>query len=406
MPFKATRTRYSLVKGERIVRFVLEAWLRKLLMNQLLCFINEKLLVLAPSADVGQKFLHLKDFSYISSTANLEKHSLAYSKAYDRVNWGFLEFALREIKLPRATIKIIMQCVITVHFQLNLNGEATPSFALERGRKQEISSICESPLTSNLGKYLGVPLIHTRLTKATYRSVVDKVQQKLTAWKGKLLSLPGGATLIQSVTASIPLYTMQTVRLPTSTCELDKINRNFLWGSSDDVSKAHLGKWDTVCKSKKKGGLGLKQTDLMNQSMLAKVGWRLLQYKESLWSNALIQKYLQDLEKLKEDLPLEMVAMQLCLNLTQRSRYTCLTKNVEDLHPLAAMLWGCQDYINKYWVCFIHHVYRECNMVADKLAELDSCLKLGLSTFYDPPDSIRSFLSEDLLGVYRPRAIV
>ncbi|CAL8138061.1 unnamed protein product [Prunus armeniaca] len=204
-----------------------------------------------------------------------------------------------EIKLSAVTIKIIMQCVTTVHFQVNLNGEATSSFAPERGLRQEastrqarvmkrcldkfcqassqvvsfeksqifrspnvpnslaaeISSICESPLTSNLGKYLGVPLIHSRINKATYRSVVDKVQQKLTAWKGKLLSLPGKATLIQSVTASIPLYTMQT---------------------------AHLVKWDTVCKSKKKGGLGLKQTDLINQSMLAKVGWRLLQHKESL----------------------------------------------------------------------------------------------------------------------------
>ncbi|CAL9019822.1 unnamed protein product, partial [Prunus brigantina] len=285
-----------------------------------------------------------------------------------------------------------MQCVTMVHFQVNLNGEATPPFAPERGLRQgdplspylfvlcleklshliteavvkkewravgisrtgpkishlcfaddlllfaeastrqarvmkrcldkfcrasgqvvsfeksqilcspnvpnslaaEISGICESPLTSNLGKYLGVPLIHSRLNKTTYRSVVDKVQQKLTAWKGKLLSLPGRTTLIQSVTASIPLYTMQTVRLPASTCkELDKINRNFLWGSSDDASKAHLVKWDSVCKSKKKGGLGLKQTDLMNQSMLAKVGWRLLQHKESLWSNAITQKYLQ-----------------------------------------------------------------------------------------------------------------
>ncbi|CAL8992017.1 unnamed protein product, partial [Prunus brigantina] len=74
-----------------------------------------------------------------------------------------------------------------------------------------------------------------------------------------------------------------------------------------------------------------------------------------------------------------------------------LNKNVEDLHHLATMLWGCKDYINKNWVCSIHHVYRECNMVGDKLAELGSCLELGLSTFQDPPDSIRSFLSEDLL---------
>ncbi|CAL9008694.1 unnamed protein product, partial [Prunus brigantina] len=83
-----------------------------------------------------------------------------------------------------------------------------------------------------------------------------------------------------------------------------------------------------------------------------------------------------------------------------------LNKNVEDLHPLATMLWGCKDYINKNWDCSIHHVYRECNMVADQLADLGSCLELGLSIFQDPPDSIRSFLSDDILGVCRPRAIV
>ncbi|CAL9020688.1 unnamed protein product [Prunus brigantina] len=66
-----------------------------------------------------------------------------------------------------------------------------------------------------------------------------------------------------------------------------------------------------------------------------------------------------------------------------------LNKDVEDFHPLAAMLWGCQDYIDRNWVCSIHHVYRECNMAANRLAELGSCLELGLSTFHDPLDNIR-----------------
>ncbi|BFG30985.1 hypothetical protein CerSpe_172590 [Prunus speciosa] len=83
-----------------------------------------------------------------------------------------------------------------------------------------------------------------------------------------------------------------------------------------------------------------------------------------------------------------------------------LNKDVEDLHPLAVMLWGCQDYTDINWDCSIHHVYRECNMVADGLAKLGSCLDLGMSTFHDPLDSIRSFLNKDLFGVCRPRAIV
>ncbi|BBG96605.1 hypothetical protein Prudu_005456 [Prunus dulcis] len=56
-----------------------------------------------------------------------------------------------------------------------------------------------------------------------------------------------------------------------------------------------------------------------------------------------------------------------------------LNKNVEDFHPLATMLWGCQDYINKVWVCQLSRT---------------------LLTVLGP------FLSEDLLGVCRPRAIV
>ncbi|CAB4268852.1 unnamed protein product [Prunus armeniaca] len=137
-------------------------------------------------------------------------------------------------------------------------------------------------------------LIHSRITKAIYRSVVDKVLQKLTAWKGKLLSLPGKATLIKSVAASIPLYTMQIVQMPISTCdELDKIDRNFLWGSNGDNLRTYRVNWGFVCISKKKGGLGLKHTALMNQSMLAKVGWRLLQQKDNVWSDSLTKKYLQ-----------------------------------------------------------------------------------------------------------------
>ncbi|CAL2258284.1 unnamed protein product [Prunus armeniaca] len=55
-----------------------------------------------------------------------------------------------------------------------------------------------------------------------------------------------------------------------------------------------------------------------------------------------------------------------------------LNKTVDALHPLATLLWGCQDYIKKCWGCSIYHVYCECNMVADRLANLGSCLDLGL----------------------------
>ena len=60
----------------------------------------------------------------------------------------------------------------------------------ERDAKS-IANICGSPLTKNLGKYLGVPLIHSRVNAHTYVDVVEKVQQILVAWKSKSMSLAG-----------------------------------------------------------------------------------------------------------------------------------------------------------------------------------------------------------------------
>lgn len=62
--------------------------------------------------------------------------------------------------------------------------------------------------------YLGVPTINGRSSKREYQYLVDKVNGKLAGWKSKTLSLAGRATLIQSALSTIPLYTMQTTKLP------------------------------------------------------------------------------------------------------------------------------------------------------------------------------------------------
>ncbi|CAL9019238.1 unnamed protein product [Prunus brigantina] len=100
----------------------------------------------------------------------------------------------------------------------------------------DISHICGSPLTNNLGKYLGMPLLHSRVTKTTYNNLVDKVHARLASWKSRVLSSAGRATLIHAVTSAIPVFAMQTAKLPMSICdELDNLNRNFFWGGKDGV---------------------------------------------------------------------------------------------------------------------------------------------------------------------------
>ncbi|CAL8158092.1 unnamed protein product [Prunus armeniaca] len=138
-----------------------------------------------------------------------------------------------------------------------------------------IATISGSPDSS---KYLGVPLIHTRVDKTTYQEVIVKVQKRLASWKHHTLSMAARISLLQSVTAAILLYTMQTVKLPISVCDrLDQLNRNFLWGHTADKATIHLVNWETFCKPKVVGGLRIKKMAWMNQALLAKSGWRLLQ---------------------------------------------------------------------------------------------------------------------------------
>ncbi|KAK0578928.1 hypothetical protein LWI29_018508 [Acer saccharum] len=113
-----------------------------------------------------------------------------------------------------------------------------------------IAEVCDSPITKDLGKYLGVPLIHGRVRVRTYWDIVERTQKRLAAWKMDSLSLAGRVTLIKAVTSALLIYAMQTVKFPSEMCyKLDKINRDFLWGHSSKAA-VHLVKWDTVCLPK------------------------------------------------------------------------------------------------------------------------------------------------------------
>lgn len=98
---------------------------------------------------------------------------------------------------------------------------------------KDIAGIIGSPMVSNLDTYLGVPIIHSKTSKRTYNHFLEKMKLKLATWKGQHLSLAGRSVLVKVVLSSLPVYTMNTVKLPTSICKnVDKIARLSLVGSS------------------------------------------------------------------------------------------------------------------------------------------------------------------------------
>lgn len=134
------------------------------------------------------------------------------------------------------------------------------------------------------GMHLGVPLIHNKVSIRHYQYIIETLEKKLAGWKSDSLNLTGRSTMVQSVTSTTPNYTMQTVALPTPIInQIDKINRNFLWGDTSNKKRIHLINWDTVCRPKHCGGLGIRKAGATNLALLAKLGWRIMTERQPLW---------------------------------------------------------------------------------------------------------------------------
>lgn len=58
-------------------------------------------------------------------------------------------------------------------------------------RSQALNSKMGIPLTNELGSYVGLPLIHKKISINHFKFVIDKVHKKLSNWKAKTLSMGG-----------------------------------------------------------------------------------------------------------------------------------------------------------------------------------------------------------------------
>ncbi|XP_071728108.1 uncharacterized protein [Rutidosis leptorrhynchoides] len=240
-------------------------------------------------------------------------------KVYDTVDWEFLEVTLICFGFPMKMVRWIMACVSSTSFSINVNGDLHGFFGGKRGLRQgdpmspylftlvmevltlmlkrnisrapEFKSLEEfkkcSGLVPSLPKstaffchvfasmknsilatlpfkegrlpvrYLGVPLVPSRLVYRDCKILVERVKIKVDNWMNKFLSFAGRVQLIVSVLTAMQVYWCSVFILPDMIIkDIEKLFRGFLWCQGPMKRGKAKVKWDNVCLPKYEGGWG------------------------------------------------------------------------------------------------------------------------------------------------------
>ena len=163
---------------------------------------------------------------------------------------------------------------------------------VDRDTRESLCDILGFTSTPLLGRFLGFPLKQPGSSSQDFNFVLDKVKYKLSRWKASMLSLASRQVLIQAPSTTIPTYVMQCSYLPSRILDgIDRVNCNFLWGSSDSLKKIHWIGWQKVTKSKEERGLGLQAAKGRNLALLVKLNWRFHIEGDVPWVQVLSKKY-------------------------------------------------------------------------------------------------------------------
>src|ERR1044072_1315912 len=170
---------------------------------------------------------------------------------------------------------------------MKINFEKSRMFCstnIDNSLQQELSTILGITRASNLGKYLGLPILKGRVTRENFAPIIEKVKTRLASWKNKLLNKAGKLCLAKSVISSLPVYGMQALWLPDSICDyIDKSLRRCIWAKGENTRSWNLVPWAEIVCPKADGGLRIRSTRNNNVALLGKMLEDLLNAENKFW---------------------------------------------------------------------------------------------------------------------------
>ncbi|XP_057730158.1 uncharacterized protein LOC130945464 [Arachis stenosperma] len=199
---------------------------------------------------------------------------LDFQKAYDRVKWTFMDIVLQKMGMVREAVRngkiaplLVSKNNIELshaicrrhHTILPTKKETVRNYkrllrcfemmsdlSINFYKASFIPVNCEHELVQRmcrvLGckeaslpvKYLGISLgANMRLVK-TWKPIIDKVKEKFSLWKAKMLNKNGKFIFIRSILNSLPIYYFNLYKMPRAVVEkLISLQRRFLWSGED-----------------------------------------------------------------------------------------------------------------------------------------------------------------------------
>ncbi|WVZ92703.1 hypothetical protein U9M48_038749, partial [Paspalum notatum var. saurae] len=117
-----------------------------------------------------------------------------------------------------------------------------------------------------------------------WKTIEERIERKLSNWKGKMLSFGVRLVLLNSVLSSLPMFILSFFEIPRGVSKKIEYFRSCFFWQYDN----HRKKYRLI----KQGGLGVENLDIQNKCLLSKWLFKLCN-EDGIWQDLLQNKYLK-----------------------------------------------------------------------------------------------------------------